>query len=202
MSRLTPWIVAALVVYALWSLYSRRDIERAPGVLAAAEPEQHLLDGAPLVPHGEFMLKPRAEFSATVRILRREDYSLGRLSSLVPTDFAVGWGPMSDSGVLGQIEISQANRFYFWRTESWPLSREEIETHSANWHLIAGSDAVRKTLGRLRAGSLVELRGQLVDIEGREERMTTSLSRSDTGAGACEILLASSAHIIEPHVDR
>jgi hypothetical protein len=46
---------------------------------------------------------------------------------------------------------------------------------------------------------VVELRGRLVDIEGREGRMRTSLSRDDTGAGACEILLASSARIIEPH---
>ncbi len=50
-------------------------------------------------------------------------------------------------------------------------------------------------LGRLRTGSIVELRGQLVDIEGREGGMRTSLSRRDTGAGACEILLASSARV-------
>ena len=53
-------------------------------------------------------------------------------------------------------------------------------------------------LGRLRAGSVVELRGQLVDIEGREGGMRTSLTRADTGAGACEILLAESARVAEP----
>ena len=53
-------------------------------------------------------------------------------------------------------------------------------------------------LGRLRTGSVVELRGQLVDIEGREGGMRTSLSRGDTGAGACEILLAESARVVGP----
>ena len=53
-------------------------------------------------------------------------------------------------------------------------------------------------LGRLRAGSVVALRGQLVDIEGGEGGMRTSLTRGDTGAGACEILLAESASIAEP----
>jgi hypothetical protein len=110
-----------------------------------------------------------------VRILHREDYSIGELASLIPTDFAVGWGPMSDSAVLAQIEISQGNRFYYWRTESWPLSRAEIETHSANWHVIAANESVRGALGALRAGSVVELRGQLVDVEGKESRMRTSL---------------------------
>ena len=57
---------------------------------------------------------------------------------------------------------------------------------------------MRQVLGRLRAGSVVELRGQLVDIEGREGGMRTSLSRGDTGAGACEILLAESARVVEP----
>ena len=122
---------------------------------------------------------------------------MGPFARLVPTDFAVGWGPMSDSAVLQGIEISQANRFYFWRTNSWPLSREQIEMHSANWHVIPGSEAVRSTLDHLRVGSVIELQGQLVDIEGQEGGMTTSLSRRDTGPGACEILLASSARVLE-----
>jgi hypothetical protein len=54
---------------------------------------------------------------------------------------------------------------------------------------------VRKVLAGVRAGSLVEFRGRLVDIEGKEGGMRTSLTRDDTGAGACEILLTSSAHI-------
>jgi hypothetical protein len=194
--RLAPWIIAAIVSFSLWRLYSQRDISHQAGVLAAAEPEQFELDAA-AVRRGEFTLRPRAGFSAIVRILRREDYSMGPLARLVPTDFAVGWGPMSDSAVLAGIEISQANRFYFWRTNSWPLSREQIERHSANWHVIPGNEAVRSTLEHLRAGSVVELQGQLVDIEGDEGGMTTSLSRRDTGPGACEILLASSARVLQ-----
>jgi hypothetical protein len=196
--RLTPWVVAALTVFAAYRFYSNRDIEHAPGVLAAADPVQRDLDSAVIVERGEFQLRPRAEFSATVRVLHREDYSFGPLAKLVPTDFAVGWGRMSDSTVLANIEISQGSRFYFWRTENWPIPRDEIEEHSANWHLIPENPGVVKVLGRLRTGSLVELRGQLVDIEGREGGMRTSLSRGDTGAGACEILLAESARVVGP----
>ena len=191
--RITPWLVAALVLFALWRLYSQRDIDHAPGVVAVDEPEQRLLDGRATIERGDFRLRPRAQFSATVRVLRREDYALDRISRLVPTDFAVGWGPMSDSRVLDDIEISQGNRFYFWRTENWPIDRGDIESHSANWHVIPENAAVGRVLDGLRAGSVVELSGQLVDIEGSDGGMKTSLSRTDTGAGACEILLASSA---------
>ena len=195
--RLAPVVVIALAGFAVYQLYSHRDIERAPGVLVVADPTQRDIDSAPLIERGEFRLRPRAEFDATVRVLHREDYSLGALAKLVPTDFAVGWGPMSDSAVLADIEISQANRFYFWRTETWPIDRQAIETHSANWHVIAQNSSVTRVLGGLRAGSVVELRGQLVDIEGSEGGMNTSLSRDDTGAGACEILLAESARVVE-----
>jgi hypothetical protein len=196
--RLTPWLVAALASFAIWRLYSSRDIHPEPGVLAAADPVQRIIDTAPLIERGEFRLRPRAEFAATVRVLHREDYSLGEMAALVPTDFAVGWGRMSDSAVLAGIDISQANRFYFWRTRDWPIGRDEIESHSANWHVIPDNAAVRGVLGQLRAGNVVELRGQLVDIEAREGGMSTSLSRTDTGPGACEILLASSARVLEP----
>ena len=195
--RWGSWIVAALLVFGLYRWISTRDIERPPGVLAAEDPVQVEIDSAQAVEHEGFHLLPRAEFSATVRVLRREDYSRGPFAGLMPTDFAVGWGPMSDSAVLSGIEISQGNRFYYWRTESWPIERRDIERHSANWHVIAADDSVRKVLSGLRAGSLVELKGRLVDIEGPEGGMRTSMTRNDTGAGACEILLAVSASVLE-----
>jgi hypothetical protein len=195
--RITPWLVAAVFFFALWRLYSQRDIDHGPGAIAAAAPEQRELSGSAAIENGDFSLRPRAKFSATVRILRREDYSMDRMSRLVPTDFAVGWGPMSDSAVLADIDISQGNRFYYWRTENWPIERGEIESHSANWHVIPENAAVERVLDRLRAGSIVELSGRLVDIEAADGGMKTSLSRTDTGAGACEILLASSARELE-----
>jgi hypothetical protein len=195
--RITPWLVAAVICFALWRLYSQRDIDHAPGAVASGAPKQQMLEGGAAIERGTFRLRPRAEFSATVRVLRREDYSLDRISPLVPTDFAVGWGPMSDTRVLEDIEISQGNRFYFWRTENWPIDRGEIESHSANWHVIPESASVRRVLDKLRTGSIVELEGRLVDIEAGDGGMKTSLSRTDTGAGACEILLASSARELE-----
>jgi hypothetical protein len=195
--RLGPLICAALVAAGLYRWYSTRDIERAPGVLAADDPEQSDIRAGAGIDRDGFRLVPRADFSARVRVLHREDYDMGPLAKLVPTDFAVGWGPMSDSKVLASIEISQGNRFYYWRTESWPIERRQIEIHSANWHVIPENSSVRDTLSQLRAGSLVELRGRLVDIEGQEGGMRTSLTREDTGAGACEILLASFARVMD-----
>jgi hypothetical protein len=195
--RLGPWICAAFVIYGAYRWFDAREVDHAPGILAVEAPRQLELDTGERLERDGFRLVPRADFSATVRVLHREDYAAGPLARLMPTDFAVGWGPMSDSDVLAGIEISQGNRFYYWRTESWPIERRDIEIHSANWHVIPENDSVRAVLTRLRAGSLVELRGRLVDIEGEEGGMRTSLTRDDTGAGACEILLATSARVMD-----
>jgi len=195
--RLAPIALAALAIFGIYKLYSVREIAHAPGVLVASDPEQSNIESATVIERGEFRLRPRAEFTATVRVLRREEYSFDPLAKLMPTDFAVGWGPMSDTAVLADIEISQGNRFYYWRTENWPIDRADIERHSANWHVIPENAAVGQVLERLRRGSVVQLRGRLVDIEGGEGGMRTSLSRNDTGAGACEILLVESATIAE-----
>ena len=134
-----------------------------------------------------------------MRILRREDYSFGALAELVPTDFAVGWGRCPTARVLADIEISQGNRFYFWRTETWPIERGDIESHSANWHVIPENPrGARACSSGCAPAAWCEFAGRLVDIEGGEGGMRTSLSRDDTGAGACEILLASSARVLEP----
>lgn len=147
-----------------------------------AEPEPFAFKRAQLVPH--------ARFAAEVRVLGRERYWLGTLAELSPIDLAVGWGPMSDTAVLTQLEISQSGRFYFWQYDDEPpVPPETIVTHSANWHLVPATDRLWRTLKSLRVGSIVRLEGQLVDIQTADAgTVKTSLRRDDSGAGACEIL--------------
>ena len=184
----------ALLVLALFGAYDylrSRPIGWRAGILVAAEPGQvDLVDAAP-VEHGSFRLIPRARFVAEARVLSRSRYRTGALAEASPLDIAVGWGPMSDSAVLADIEVTQANRFYFWHyDEEPPIARNVIETHSANWHLVPGSASVWKSLRGIRVGDIVKLQGELVDVERPDLGvMRTSLRRDDTGAGACEVIL-------------
>jgi hypothetical protein len=47
---------------------------------------------------------------------------------------------------------------------------------------------VEKQLARLRAGQVVTLHGYLVDVAMHGGVWRTSMTRTDTGAGACEIM--------------
>lgn len=190
--RSTFWI--ALTVAALWQGWQEwrlRPLHPADGPVAQTEPLQTDLDGAPAFAHGRWTLTPRARYDITARILSREDYRFDAMSDLVPEDLALGWGPMSDNRILGAFEITQAARFYSWRPKAaLPISRQDVIEHSANTHVIPADSAIRSQLARLRVGQVVHLRGELVDgVRDDGASIRTSLTRSDTGAGACEVML-------------
>ena len=136
--------------------------------------------------------------SVAARILSREDYRFDRLADLVPLDLALGWGPMSDNTVLAHFDITQEVRFYEWRLRgALPIPREAVISHSANTHLIPADAHVGAELARLRVGDVVHLSGPLVDArrDGDGASIHTSLTRLDTGPGACEVLLVESVEL-------
>lgn len=136
-----------------------------------------------------YRIRPLQAFQLDALVLGREDYRFGREAELSPTDLALGWGPLGDPALAARIVFSQGNRWYFWHAEPLPLPRREIETHSANMHLIPADAAVARTLAAIRRGERIHLSGELVQVIGDDGwRWTSSLSREDTGAGACELI--------------
>lgn len=141
----------------------------------------------------DLVVVPRATFELQARVLSSRAYRLGRESRISPLDLALGWGPMAEERVLAALEISQRNRWYYWRSEAAPpIPPREISRHSGNMHMLAGDAMTLKRLESLEAGDRVTLRGHLVDVEEGGWRWRTSTSRTDTGRGACEIVLVDS----------
>jgi hypothetical protein len=184
-------IVLAYVAWGAWHWYVNRPLHTPDGVLAEAEPQQVNVTDGEKVLMGRWTLTVRATYRVTARVLARETYHFDSLSDLIPEDLALGWGPLSDSRVLKTIEISQGNRFYYWRpTAATTLARDSIIVHSANTHVIPQNSIIAHQLERLRPGAVVTLSGELVDGVRNDGRwIRTSLVRYDTGAGACEVLL-------------
>jgi len=181
-------IALAFFVY----FYLHRPISYPAGVLVESEPEQIAIsDGQTLIEHGEYHLKPLARFSLDARILHRKAYGYDRSAKLVPVDLAVGWGPMSDQAGLERIKISQSMRFYWYEYQSPPpIPKDQIISHSTNLHVIPATPAIASFCTSLRQGELVHLDGELVEATGPEiGTWRSSLSRTDTGNGACELML-------------
>lgn len=148
---------------------------------------------------GAATLAPLAGFSVEARVLGREDYRLGRESAFSPTDLALGWGRMADDAVLAQLTIRQGGRWYRYRwQEQPPIPVAEIIRSSANMHMVPADGTVAAALDRIEAGQRVRIDGWLVRIDGADGRWhwRSSLSREDSGDGACELVYACAVTVL------
>jgi hypothetical protein len=184
-------LLAAYVAWGAWHWFQNRPVRAPDGILAPADPVQVDIPDGARARIGHWTLTVRAHYRITARILSLERYHWDSLSSLVPEDLALGWGVMSDNRALQAVDISQSDRFYYWREPGGtPLSREAIIDHSANTHVIPADELVARELRHLRPGETVTLTGDLVDgVRDDGTYIHTSLTRTDTGPGACEVML-------------
>lgn len=198
-------LLAALVVAGWWTSPLGPARHRAAPALAAGgtrctpPPATDPL-GAPLqspAPSGlgpfrlqAATLRPLAGLSLDARVLSRKDYDHGREADLSPTDLALGWGRMREDDVLQRLDISQSGRWYFYRwSGDAPLPPDEIVRSSANMHLIPADESVARALDDVRDGDRVRMDGWLIEAEAPDGwRWRSSLSREDSGDGACEVV--------------
>ncbi|HEX4153815.1 MAG TPA: hypothetical protein VHY75_16530 [Steroidobacteraceae bacterium] len=184
-------LVAGYIVWGAWTWFQGRAVHAPDGISAPRDPVQVEVPNGPSTRIGQWTLKVRAHYRITAKILSVERYHWDALSALIPEDLALGWGPMSDNRTLKIVDISQSNRFYYWHVPAGsPLSTQAIISHSANTHVIPADALAARDLNRLRPGETVTLTGDLVDaVRDDGASIHTSMTRTDTGAGACEVML-------------
>ena len=162
-----------------------------PRVASGAAPLQSgVPDGLALPGVGDAGTTPLAGFSIEARVLGSETYRLDREAAFAPLDLALGWGRMTDDAVLSRLQLSQGGRWYRYRWQGdAPIPREEIARSSANMHMIPADDAVAAALDRIERGERVRIDGWLVEIDANDGwRWRSSLTRDDSGGGACELV--------------
>jgi len=161
------------------------------GILVQNEPLQENITPPYEFSAKNYKITVLAEFVMEGKALSKERYRLGTLADLVPYDFAMGLKEMSDESNLREIAISQEGRWYYWTVnENSKLDYNQIGYNSANMHMSPVGDEVRNRLDEVRRGDIISLSGKLINITDDKGRIwKSSLSRTDTGAGACEIIL-------------
>ncbi|TVQ35079.1 MAG: hypothetical protein EA370_09700 [Wenzhouxiangella sp.] len=179
----------AQVVDAPLSFDHQVSIERAP--------LQNNLSPRPVIQVDDYRFTLMADFQLEARVLGRKDYRRDGGARLSPIDLALGWGAMARPEIIEHFDIRQRGRFYFWRTETFPIPRQEIIASSANMHMIPANLDSFDALRQVRSGDTVRLRGYLVNVDRDDGwRWRTSMTRTDTGDGACEIVLVTLAEVM------
>jgi hypothetical protein len=181
-------IFLCLFTFGAYQHYQHRPVVHGVGEITPNDPIQTSTNAADIQLNG-FTLTPLAAYKIKARVLSTEDYSMGTEAELSPTDLALGWGAMSDEAVLSKIKISQGNRFFYWHVDEFPIPQREIEIHAANTHIIPANESIKRQLSKIRPGQIVSIEGQLIEAKRADGwHWRSSLSREDTGAGACELV--------------
>lgn len=187
-----------IVLAAIYLFWPEKVITYPAGILAPEPPLQRNLTETKEWQKDEFTIKALAEYKIKARVLSRNNFSVGKESKISPIDLALGWGRMSDQSVIDKITVTQSNRWYRWKTDSYPIPRNEIMTSSANVHIVPADESVEKKLGKVYKGSLIEMKGFLVEITTKDRwYWKSSLRRDDTGGGSCELFLVEEIEIFD-----
>ena len=147
-------------IVVIWFFFAKESVVTlGPGVLASDPPKQTDIASAQSFAFKDFEVTALAKFQIKAKVLSKENYRWGREADLSPVDLALGWGTMSDESVLDAIEISQSNRWYTWWTDDFPIPRRDIETQSANMHLIPANSDIESLINKARRGDIIEISG-------------------------------------------
>jgi len=157
-----------------------------------------------------YNLTPVAKYQIQALDVHRMDYrffSIYNSDSVFPVDLCLIWGEnlKNKSYQNKNLSFSQDFRFclYKWRGETL-FSPDLI----SNNHLIANDKKILSVVDKIKAGDQVSISGYLVDVEANKVgevsdydpnsfSLTSSLTRTDDGAGACEIIYIEDIKIIK-----
>lgn len=135
-----------------------------------------------------------ADFSANVFVISRKEYPSDPsdvLSGASPLDLAVAWGPAASEEAREAVELTQSDRRYHWRARESDMATPGVGNftrYSGNWHMVPADTKVAADLAAVKPGDIVSMEGELVLLTFPDGTYyASSLSREDTGDGACEI---------------
>jgi len=145
---------------------------------------------------GSVKIIPVATYRIAGEVMSKRKYTQGWGAEIAPFDLALVWGMLTYPHVRKQLSIKHDNTRMAWfrmKGDEPPVDHDYAMSHGANNHLIPASENIRMALdGQVKVNDKIALSGYLVDVEGRNHEreivMKTSLIRTDTDRGACEII--------------
>ena len=142
---------------------------------------------------GQIFLTPMAEYSVSAKVVSRTNYSSDWQAEFEPTDLALAWGDLAEPEYQEGISYTQSGRWYYYHYDAgYKASPTYIIEHSSNHHIIPANDTIKTAVRKVKEGQKVKIDGYLVNVKyvmsKGEYTQNSSLTRSDSGDGACEVV--------------
>ncbi len=151
-----------------------------------------------------YKVTPLYDYDISGMLVHKNDYrffSLDKVDNAIPFDFCMIWGQNLATGTYedSSLKFSQDSRFC---NATWGPGVGLKISDVSNNHLIINDDNVAKEAKNVSVGDQVRIKGELVNLQAvrndqqETETWHTSVTRDDTGAGACEVILVKDIEIL------
>jgi hypothetical protein len=152
------------------------------------------------IKNGQLSIIPVAGYRISGVVVSREFYSNDWESKISPMDLTIVWGKLAEPDFDRYITYRQRNRWYFYTYQSGsPFDHSFVISHSGNNHIIPANENIHEAIKTIKKKDKVVLEGFLVNLKGtyKGQMVTwnTSLSRTDTGNGSCELFYVTKVRI-------
>ncbi|MGD9580494.1 MAG: tetratricopeptide repeat protein [Vampirovibrionia bacterium] len=163
-------------------------------------------DKQPIILTGKdynYTLTPKASYKVAALVKSKKHYNWDWNSNISPYDLLLLWGDLANPDIDNKINFSQSNRWYHsrYQIEECPFERSYINNHAANTHIIPADENIKRSLDSLKAGQNIYMEGYLVYLDGtyqnKKVQWHSSLRRTDSGNGACEVLYLEKIFLID-----
>jgi len=148
----------------------------------------------------EFIFNPVAEYKIAAVLVGKKCYRDGWRGKVAPVDLALVWGKLAEPESDKYVSYSQYDRWYFYELKTGsPFNSSYVISHSANNHIIPAGENILKAVKTIEKKEKVLLEGFLVNVKGRHKGenfwWNSSLKRTDTGDGSCEVFYVKKVRI-------
>ncbi|WP_422486965.1 hypothetical protein [Gudongella sp. DL1XJH-153] len=145
---------------------------------------------------GEVNLSIKAEYDIRGFVKGKRKYS-DYSSQVSDYDIILVWGDLNKEEYDQFVNYSQSGRWYYYTYETGRIDQSFIAKNSANVHLIPENDEVKREIKKIDKNDYIRIEGYLVDVHFDSGDWKTSMTRGDTGNGACEIIFVKELHIVD-----
>jgi hypothetical protein len=214
------WLLGALAFWPLarWQARALPPADRLEASLRQ-EPRQRPTDRAPFTVEVEgisYRVEPKFSYAIEGLVVsehvteswwRPASFHARANDRLNVKDVCVVWGENAANGSYRRARFHSGEFTCFVRFPSAPAAQAFVPRALSNNHLLAVDPALRRQLRDLRRGDQIALRGYLASYSHDQATETgsgqgywrgTSISRDDTGNGACETLFVTQLQVLRP----
>lgn len=136
-----------------------------PGILVNESPTWH----EAVMPSIELKgstLSPIGTYDIRARVLAVDQHALSdELSRISPVDFLLGWGVMSDTAVIKQLDIKLQGRHFNVNAKYGAKLPPRFSQHYTLSYVLPANDEVARVVMRVRKDNVIRMQGYIVNIK-------------------------------------